>query len=93
VDLIHGWVIGQDVATRPSFRRGTAEILGKYARQPSQVEGARDIVLAGLVETWLSDLATHWKSGANLAPGEEILDRMGLLDSLRASAAVGMQAP
>lgn len=85
-DLIQGWRLTVDLPHQPSFKANTAAILGPYADHPTQVALARENYLASLVQTWLADLTSRWKSLRDPAPGEALLEQMGFLEILRGTA-------
>lgn len=81
-DRIVGWRVGQQ---QPSFNEATAAILGTYGATDAELRKSREIYLARLVQAWLSDLATHWKSAPGKAPGEDLLQSMGAMAFIEAS--------
>jgi hypothetical protein len=81
-DEICGWKVGEP---SPVFRKPTRPILEKYALSPEHVHSARSRYLAILVEGWLGDLDSRWKSGrSQAAPAEQEFRDMGILEQMRA---------
>lgn len=88
-DWIYGWRVGE---IEPRFRERTPEVLALYAGSTDEVGHARGSYLSGLVESWLADLATRWKSGTKPAPAEEAVRKLGLLQPLQQSYTISTGA-
>jgi hypothetical protein len=81
LDEIRGW----DPASGDLvFAESTPKVLAAYATA-GDVKQAGPSYLAALVQAWVSDLASHWKSRTSLAPGETALHTSGALDMIRTS--------
>lgn len=81
LDEIRGW----DLASGdPVFVEPTSKVLAAYATA-GDVKKAGPSYLAALVQAWVSDLASHWKSRTSSAPGEAALHTSGALDVIRTS--------
>ncbi|TMQ15151.1 MAG: hypothetical protein E6J91_13850 [Deltaproteobacteria bacterium] len=81
LDEIRGW----DVASgNPVFFESTPKVLAAYATA-GDVRRAGPSYLAALVQAWVSDLASRWKSKTSPAPGETALHTSGALDVIRTS--------
>lgn len=83
-DRTRGWRISDGERV---FDASTADLLRPYLEDSDRLGSARAIYLAALVEAWVADLKSGWRSGAGV-PGSLELERHGVLDSLRVGPAV-----
>lgn len=81
-DEIRGWQLPD---ARPVFRGRTIDLLLPYAGTEEKVRTARAAYLAELVQAWVSDLSSRWKSGRAPAPGENDMGTSGILDVIRSA--------
>ena len=82
-DEVIGWRLAD---SKLVFRSTAAEVLKPYADNvEAKVRGARSSYLAALVQAWVADLSSHWKSRNSMAPGEEMMRQSGALDAIQAA--------
>jgi hypothetical protein len=81
LDQIQGWDLEDGSVV---FDEPIANVLKGYATA-GDVRKAGPSDLAALVQAWVSDLASRWKSRTSPAPGEGALHSSGALDVIRAS--------
>jgi len=74
-DRMLGWRVGDP---SPSFDEPTQVILAPYASR-QDLESGREMFLAEVVQAWLGDLVSRWKSKGGVIPGEAQLQNMGVL--------------
>ena len=81
LDQICGW----DLASgHVIFDEPTQKVLAPYA-SAGDVTEAGPSYLTALVQAWVSDLASRWKSRSAPAPGEPAMHLSGALDVIRTS--------
>ncbi len=78
-DRIFCWKIGEP---QPRFVLPAREVLGRYAGSTEALEGIGSEYLSKLVEAWVADLTTHWKSRDGVVPGEEEMRQLGILGDM-----------
>jgi len=81
LDEIRGWDM---VSGNVVFIEPTPKVLTAYATA-GDVRRAGPSYLAALVQAWVADLASRWKSRTSPAPGEPAMDMSGALDVIRTS--------
>lgn len=90
-DFVRAWAgspSGRNPQLRFLWEKSASEVLGPYASEDLATAG--ESALAGYVERWLSDLATHWRHGVGQVPAEKELVAAGIrLAGESASASVG----
>jgi len=81
LDEIRGWDLESGAVV---FSEPTANVLKGYATA-GDVGKAGPSYLAALVQAWVADLTSRWKSRTSPAPGEPALHDSGALDVIRTS--------
>lgn len=81
-DEVRGWRITDGA---PVFAAPTIALLLRYAGSEDRIRGAHGVYLAQLIQAWVADLTSRWKSGAEKAPGEPEMGQSGVLEVIRAA--------
>lgn len=81
LDQIRGWDLGSEQVI---FNEPTRRVLAPYATA-GEVTEAGPSYLTALVQAWVSDLASRWKSRSAPVPGEPAMQSSGALDVIRTS--------
>lgn len=81
LDQIRGWDLASDQVI---FDAPTQRVLAAYATA-GDVRKAGPSYLAALVQAWVADLASRWKSRSSPAPGEPEMHMSGALEVIRTS--------
>src|SRR5262249_2994639 len=78
---IRGWDVGSGSLV---FAEPTAKVLAAYATA-GDVKTAGPSYLSALVQAWVADLSSRWKSRTSSDPGEMAMHTSGALDVIRTS--------
>jgi hypothetical protein len=81
LDEILGWDLSSGALV---FREQTSRVLASYATA-GDIRQAGPSYLAALVQAWVADLGSRWKSKASPVPGEHAMHVSGALEVIRTS--------